>query len=103
MLTDDIEYEFISKDAYRSNTYDNEQVELTFHLKADGEEENGADLLRANFLVDYKGLNLSDVSTVMPLEEVKKLIKYLNEAVTNYENWDWENGCEKSSEMNLTA
>jgi hypothetical protein len=32
---------------------------------------------------------------VIPLKEVKKLIKYLNEAVTNYENWDWEKMEEK--------
>jgi hypothetical protein len=94
-LTDNIEYEFTSKSAERVHTYDRKQVELTFHLKADGEEENGADLLYARFFVDYKGLNLSHISTVIPLEEVKKLIKYLNEAVTNYENWDWENGREK--------
>lgn len=88
-LTDNIEYE------YKSNTLETEQVELTFNLRADGEEENGADLLYAQFLVDYKGLNLSHVSTAIPLKEVKNLIKYLNEAVTNYENWDWENGREK--------
>ena len=93
VLTDNIEYEFTSKSANRATTH--EEVELTFHLEADGEEENGADLLYAQFLVDYKGLNLSHVSTVIPLEEVKNLIKYLNEAVTNYENWDWENGREK--------
>jgi hypothetical protein len=94
-LTDNIEYEFATKSAERVNTDDTKQVELTFHFKADGEEENGSDLLYAQFLVDYKGLNLSHVSTVIPLKEVKKLIKYLNEAVTNYENWDWENGREK--------
>jgi hypothetical protein len=94
-LLDNIEYEFTSKSAERVNTDDTKQVELTFNLKADGEEENGADLLYAQFLVEYKGLNLSHVSTVIPLKEVKNLIKYLNEAVTNYENWDWENGKEK--------
>lgn len=88
-LTDNIEYE------YRSNTLETEQVELTFHFEANGEEENGADLLYAQFLVDYKGLNLSHVSTLIPLKEVKNLIKYLSEAVTNYETWDWENGREK--------
>ena len=103
MLTDNIEYEFTSKSAERVNTQDHEKVELTFHLRADGEEENGADLLYAQFFVEYKGLDLSHVSTVIPLKEVKNLIKYLNEAVTNYENWDWKNGCEKSSEMNLTT
>ena len=94
-LTDNIEYEFTSKSAERVDTYEHEKVELTFNLEANGEEENGADLLYARFLVDYKGLNLSYVATVIPLEEVKNLIKYLNEAVTNYENWDWKNGREK--------
>lgn len=94
-LLDNIEYEFTSKSAERVNTDDTKQVELTFHLRADGEEENGSDLLYAHFLVDYKGLNLSHVATVIPLKEVKKLIKYLNEAVTNYENWDWEKMEEK--------
>jgi hypothetical protein len=93
-LTDNIEYEFISKGAERGEQGWT-KVEHTFYLKADGEEENGSDLLHAHFLVDYKGLTLSQVSTVIPLKEVKKLIKYLNEAVTNYENWDWENGREK--------
>ena len=94
-LLDNIEYEFTSKSAERVNTSEPEKVELTFNLSADGEEENGADLLYAQFLVDYKGLNLSHVCTVIPLKEVKKLIKYLNEAVTNYENWDWEKMEEK--------
>lgn len=94
-LLDNIEYEFTSKSAGRVNTDDTKQVELTFHLSADGEEENGSDLLYAQFLVNYRGLNLSHVATVIPLKEVKKLIKYLNEAVTNYENWDWEKMEEK--------
>lgn len=99
-LLDNIKYEFTSKSAERVNTYDNEQVNLTFNLSADGEEENGTDLLYAQFFVDYKGLNLSHVSTLIPLKEVKKLIKFLNQAVTNYDNWDWEKMEERQNESN---
>lgn len=89
-----LEYEFVNDEAYRAHRED-QTVELTLNLVANGDQESGEDLVWLTIFMDHKDLNLETVSTEIPLANVKEIIEFLSKAVEEYENWDWENGREK--------
>jgi hypothetical protein len=78
------------KKVYRTE-HDDEIINTDFIFEANGDEEDGSNLLSFRTVMHYKELHLETIVVNLTIQEARKMSKFLSEAIKEHEEWDWKN------------